>query len=58
MATARVDVANLPEFAELFRAAHVLLVRRLHGELDTADGLRAWNDLIAAHDVIAEASDA
>lgn len=54
MATARIDVELLPEFAELFHAAHVLLVRRLHGELNTPDGLRAWNDLIAAHDAIAE----
>lgn len=57
MATTRVDVANLPAFAELFRATHDLLVRRLKGELDTADGLRAWNDLIAAHDAICDMED-
>lgn len=56
MATASIRVEQLPEFAELFRATHVLLVRRLKGQLDTPDGLRAWNDLIDAHDAIATAT--
>lgn len=49
-----IQVSDLPEFTELFRATHVLLVRRLKGQLQTPDGLRAWNDLISAHDAIAE----
>lgn len=53
-ATATVKVEHLPEFAELFRATHVLLVRRLRGQLDTPEGMHAWNDLIEAHDAIAE----
>ena len=52
-----VSAREIPEFAELLRATHVLLVKRLLGELQTPDGLRAWNDLISAHDAIAEKFD-
>jgi hypothetical protein len=52
-----VKVTDMPEARELLRAAHVLLVCRLRGQLDTPDGLRAWNDLIAAHDAIVNKED-
>lgn len=38
----------------LHAAAHRLLVLRLKGDLDTPEGLRAWNDLIAAHDAVVD----
>jgi hypothetical protein len=52
-----VKATEVPEMRALFRAAHVLLVRRLKGELDTKEGLIAWNELITAHDAIAEGRD-
>ncbi len=52
-----VVATDLPKVQRLYEAAHVLLLRRLFGELDTKEGLIAWNNLIEAHDAFTGGGD-
>lgn len=41
--------------ADLFPAVHRVLMMRLRGRLETVVGMAAWNELIDAHDAVADA---
>lgn len=50
--TVPIDSFSLPIVRRLVAATERLVMLRLRGELQSTEGLKAWNELIAAHDDI------